>query len=68
MTLAFLTTPVWRHVRTECPLHTSAGRRGAAGSGLRGRVMSRQDRADAVDREMAARLLPDATLQALGRW
>lgn len=30
--------------------------------------MSRQDRADAVDREMAARLLPDAALQALGRW
>lgn len=30
--------------------------------------MSRQDRADAVDREMAARLLPDAALQALARW
>ncbi|MFF3547501.1 hypothetical protein ACFYXD_37430 [Streptomyces platensis] len=30
--------------------------------------MSRQDRADAVDREMATRLLPDAALQALGRW
>lgn len=28
----------------------------------------RQDRADAVDREMAARLLPDATVQALARW
>lgn len=30
--------------------------------------MSRQDRADAVDREMAARPLPEAALQALGRW
>lgn len=30
--------------------------------------MSRQGRADAVDREMAARLLPDAALQTLGRW
>lgn len=30
--------------------------------------MSRQDRADAVDREMAGRLLPDAALAALGRW
>ncbi|MGY3205833.1 hypothetical protein ACVW19_006348 [Streptomyces sp. TE5632] len=31
--------------------------------------MNRQDRADAVDREMATRLLPDAVLQALdGRW
>ncbi len=30
--------------------------------------MNRQDRADAVDREMAARLLPDTGLQALGRW
>lgn len=39
-----------------------------AGSGLRGRVVSRQDRADAVDWEMATRLLPDAALQALGRW
>ncbi len=34
----------------------------------RGRVMCRQDRADAVDREMAARLLPADALQALGRW
>ncbi|MGW8955776.1 hypothetical protein [Streptomyces sp. NPDC055709] len=30
--------------------------------------MSRQDRADAVDREMASALLPDAALLALGRW
>ncbi|WP_328430137.1 8-oxoguanine DNA glycosylase OGG fold protein [Streptomyces sp. NBC_00443] len=30
--------------------------------------MSRQDQADAVDREMAARLLPDTVLRALGRW
>ncbi|MFJ4518924.1 hypothetical protein [Streptomyces sp. NPDC088816] len=30
--------------------------------------MNRQDRADAVDREMAARLLPDVVLTALGRW
>jgi hypothetical protein len=30
--------------------------------------MSRQDRGDAVDREMAAHLLPDAALQALGHW
>ncbi|MFF7704479.1 8-oxoguanine DNA glycosylase OGG fold protein [Streptomyces lydicus] len=30
--------------------------------------MSRQDRAGAVDREMAARLLPDAALRALGCW
>ncbi|MFF2937913.1 8-oxoguanine DNA glycosylase OGG fold protein [Streptomyces mirabilis] len=30
--------------------------------------MSRQDRADAVDREMAARLLPAAGVGALGRW
>ncbi|MEU9382506.1 hypothetical protein AB0D38_16635 [Streptomyces sp. NPDC048279] len=30
--------------------------------------MSRQDRADAVDREMAARPLPDAAVRALGRW
>ena len=30
--------------------------------------MTRQDRADAVDQEMAVRLLPDATLEALGRW
>ncbi|MGW7052656.1 8-oxoguanine DNA glycosylase OGG fold protein [Streptomyces sp. NPDC054887] len=30
--------------------------------------MNRQDRADAVDREMAARLLPDAAVLALGRW
>ncbi|MDB1089446.1 hypothetical protein PJ985_17950 [Streptomyces sp. ACA25] len=30
--------------------------------------MSRQDRADAVDREMAARLLPGVALEALGRW
>ncbi|MGI5274948.1 hypothetical protein [Streptomyces rochei] len=30
--------------------------------------MNKQDQADAVDREMAARLLPDAALQALGRW
>ncbi|MFI1415695.1 hypothetical protein ACH4Y0_38125 [Streptomyces sp. NPDC020707] len=28
----------------------------------------RQERADAVDREMAARLLPDAAVRALGRW
>ncbi|MFD5518664.1 hypothetical protein [Streptomyces sp. NPDC127066] len=28
----------------------------------------RQERADAVDREMAARLLPDAVVRALGRW
>ncbi|MFK0025691.1 hypothetical protein [Streptomyces sp. NPDC090798] len=28
----------------------------------------RQDRADAMDREMAARLLPDAVVRALGRW
>ncbi|MGI5143790.1 hypothetical protein [Streptomyces sp. CA-106110] len=30
--------------------------------------MSRQDRADAVDREMAKRLLPDEALRALVRW
>ncbi|MEW2400335.1 hypothetical protein [Streptomyces sp. NPDC046862] len=30
--------------------------------------MNRQDRADAVDREMAVRLLPDAAVRALGRW
>ncbi|WP_250403562.1 8-oxoguanine DNA glycosylase OGG fold protein [Streptomyces cellostaticus] len=30
--------------------------------------MSRQDRADAVDREMAKRLLPDEALRALARW
>ncbi|MCX5367165.1 hypothetical protein OG864_51800 [Streptomyces sp. NBC_00124] len=30
--------------------------------------MNRQDRADAVDREMATRLLPSAALQALSRW
>lgn len=30
--------------------------------------MNRQDRADAVDREMAARLLPDAAVRALVRW
>ncbi|MFJ4691710.1 hypothetical protein [Streptomyces sp. NPDC088766] len=30
--------------------------------------MNRQDRADAVDREMAVSLLPDAAVQALGRW
>jgi hypothetical protein len=30
--------------------------------------VSRQDRADAVDREMAARLLPDVALEALSRW
>ncbi|MFE7779273.1 hypothetical protein ACFU5O_36500 [Streptomyces sp. NPDC057445] len=30
--------------------------------------MSRQDRADAVDREMAGALLPAAALLALGRW
>ncbi|MEU0060169.1 hypothetical protein [Streptomyces sp. NPDC006334] len=30
--------------------------------------MNRQDRADAVDREMAASLLPDAAVRALGRW
>ncbi|WP_406351263.1 hypothetical protein OHB56_01935 [Streptomyces sp. NBC_01635] len=30
--------------------------------------MSRQDRADAVDRVMAERLLPEAAVQALGRW
>ncbi|MBG7696571.1 hypothetical protein HCJ76_00220 [Streptomyces sp. MC1] len=30
--------------------------------------MNRQHRADAVDREMAARLLPDAALRALGVW
>ncbi|MGW6739377.1 8-oxoguanine DNA glycosylase OGG fold protein [Streptomyces sp. NPDC055025] len=30
--------------------------------------MNRQDRADAVDREMAARPLPDAAARALGRW
>ncbi|WTX68032.1 hypothetical protein OG788_46905 [Streptomyces sp. NBC_00647] len=29
---------------------------------------SRQERADAMDREMAARLLPDAAVRALGRW
>ncbi|WP_037623056.1 hypothetical protein [Streptomyces aureus] len=28
----------------------------------------RQEHADAVDREMAARLLPDAAVRALGRW
>lgn len=32
------------------------------------RNVNRQDRADAVDREMAASLLPDAALQTLGRW
>ncbi|MGW0171814.1 8-oxoguanine DNA glycosylase OGG fold protein [Streptomyces sp. NPDC003343] len=30
--------------------------------------MSKQERADAVDLVMASRLLPDAALQALGRW
>ncbi|GAA3493912.1 hypothetical protein GCM10019016_010110 [Streptomyces prasinosporus] len=30
--------------------------------------MNRQDHADAVDREMAARLLPDAAVHALGHW
>ncbi|MFF4214617.1 hypothetical protein ACFYZE_35915 [Streptomyces sp. NPDC001796] len=30
--------------------------------------MSRQDRADAVDQEMAKRLLPDEALRALARW
>ncbi|MET8276381.1 hypothetical protein [Streptomyces sp. NPDC005096] len=30
--------------------------------------MSRQDQADAMDQEMAARLLPDAVLEALGHW
>lgn len=30
--------------------------------------MNRQERADAVDREMAASLLPDAAVRALGRW
>ncbi|WSP77243.1 hypothetical protein OG324_51195 [Streptomyces sp. NBC_01236] len=30
--------------------------------------MDRQGRADAVDREMAVRLLPQAALKALGRW
>ncbi|MFF6836898.1 hypothetical protein ACFY84_34675 [Streptomyces sp. NPDC012438] len=30
--------------------------------------MNRQDRADAVDREMAARLLPDSVVRALGQW
>ncbi|MER6274004.1 hypothetical protein [Streptomyces sp900105755] len=30
--------------------------------------MSRQDRADAVDRVMAEQLLPEAAVQALGRW
>jgi hypothetical protein len=30
--------------------------------------VKRQERADAVDREMAARLLPDAAVTALGRW
>ncbi|MET9012628.1 hypothetical protein ABZX74_17145 [Streptomyces olivaceoviridis] len=30
--------------------------------------MNRQERADAVDRELAARLLPDAAVTALGRW
>ncbi|MFE9859220.1 hypothetical protein [Streptomyces sp. NPDC005780] len=30
--------------------------------------MNRQDRADAVDREMAARLLPDPVVRALGQW
>ncbi|MFF3467701.1 hypothetical protein [Streptomyces sp. NPDC002619] len=30
--------------------------------------MNRQDRADAVNREMASRLLPDVALRALGRW
>ncbi|MFC9932303.1 hypothetical protein [Streptomyces sp. NPDC127190] len=30
--------------------------------------MNRQGRADAVDREMATRLLPDPALQALSRW
>lgn len=30
--------------------------------------MDRQERANAVDREMAARLLPDAAVAALGRW
>lgn len=33
-----------------------------------GRAVSRQDRADAVDREMAKRLLPDEALRALVRW
>ncbi|MEU6071949.1 hypothetical protein ABZ864_47905 [Streptomyces sp. NPDC047082] len=33
-----------------------------------GRTVNRQDRADAVDAEMAKRLLPDAALEALGRW
>jgi hypothetical protein len=37
---------------------------GAAGE----RNMNRQDRADAVDREMAASLLPDAAVRTLGRW
>ncbi|MFD4413495.1 hypothetical protein [Streptomyces sp. NPDC058476] len=30
--------------------------------------MNRQDRADAVDREMAARQLPDPVVRALGQW
>ncbi|WP_326790484.1 8-oxoguanine DNA glycosylase OGG fold protein [Streptomyces sp. NBC_00151] len=30
--------------------------------------MNRQDRPDAVDREMAARQLPDPVVRALGRW
>jgi hypothetical protein len=32
------------------------------------RNVTRQDRADAVDREMAASLLPDAAVRTLGRW
>ncbi len=35
---------------------------------IRGWFMNRQDRANAVDREMSARLLPDAALEALGGW
>jgi hypothetical protein len=42
--------------------------RGMVAVRMSGAAMNRQDRADAVDREMAARLLPDTGLQALGRW
>lgn len=35
---------------------------------IRGWFMNRQDRANAVDREVSARLLPEAALEALGGW
>ncbi len=51
-----------------CSRQKAMGRAEMGRAEIRGWFMNRQDRANAVDREMSARLMPDAALEALGGW